>query len=406
MPLNTRLTAYELAFQIGDCGAALVVHTAGLDLEARDGKSITREDLLAVRPEHAPEPELADGGERAQVILYTSGTTGVPKGAVLSHRKTAYNTLNAQSYLGLRADDVAVVPIPLFHSFGLKILSVPVLSVGATAVLVDAFDPIGLQETLAEHRATLLGAVPVMYQRMIEAGLLPNCWRSLRFAFGAGAALQVDTIRSFHEIGVTLLQGYGQTETSILCCLDAEDALSRAGSVGRPVPHGEIRVGDAAGKTVAPGQRGEVLVRGPIVMSGYWQRPDATREATLDGWHRTGDLGVMDSDGFLSLVGRLKDMYITGGENVYPAEIEHVLGEHAEVLEVAVVGVPDPRWGESGRAYVVPKREPFDVSELLRWAAERLARYKIPREVVTIDELPRTASGKVQKHALLQRDPN
>jgi fatty-acyl-CoA synthase len=222
-------------------------------------------------------------------------------------------------------------------------------------------------------------------------------------ALCAGAALGVETIERFWRAGIRLKQGYGQTETSILCCLDADDALRKAGSVGRPVRFGEVRIADERGRTVPAGERGEVVVRGPIVMLGYWRRPEETAASRSDGWHRTGDLGVMDAEGFVTLVGRLKDMYISGGENVYPAEVERVLAQHPDVSEVAVVGVPDPRWGEAGRAYVVPARGEVDAAALIAWAGERLARYKLPREVVVVAELPRTASGKVQKHALLAR---
>jgi acyl-CoA synthetase (AMP-forming)/AMP-acid ligase II len=345
----------------------------------------------------------APGGEAPQVILYTSGTTGRPKGAVLPHRKTYWNTRNAEVYFELAERDVVVVPIPLFHSFGLKILSVPALFAGATAVLVSRFDPIGLQDCVARERASLLGAVPVMYERMLDAGLAAEKLAGLRFAFSAGAALGVETIERYWRAGIRLKQGYGQTETSILCCLDADDAVRKAGSVGRPVRFGEVRIADERGRTVPAGERGEVVVRGPIVMLGYWRRPEETAASRIDGWHRTGDLGVMDAEGFVTLVGRLKDMYISGGENVYPAEVERVLAQHPDVSEVAVVGVPDPRWGEAGRAYVVPARGALDGAALIAWAGERLARYKLPREVVVVAELPRTASGKVQKHALLAR---
>jgi fatty-acyl-CoA synthase len=401
IPLNTRLTAAELGFQLDDAEPRLAVRAANSDLPARHSTlALTPEELRARMPSLPPRVTAAPGGEAPQVILYTSGTTGQPKGAVLPHRKTYWNTRNAERYFELDSSSVVVCPIPLFHSFGLKILSVPALYCGATVVLVERFDPIGLQDCVARHRATLLGAVPVMYARMLDAGLAPQKLATLKFAFSAGAALATETIERYFAAGICLKQGYGQTETSILCCLDAADARRKAGSVGRPVPFGEVRIADAEGRVCAPGVRGEVQVRGPIVMLGYWRRPEETAASRVDGWHRTGDLGVVDSEGFVTLVGRLKELYISGGENVYPAEVERVLGQHGNVSEVAVVGVPDERWGEAGRAYVVPAREPFDSVELLAWASERLARYKLPREVVIVAELPRTASGKVQKHAL------
>ena len=403
IPLNTRLTAAELGFQLDDAEPRIAIRGAGANVPDRPGTLALSPDELrerAAAPLGAGAPAPTPGGDAPQVILYTSGTTGQPKGAVLPHRKTYWNTRNAELYFELERSSVVVCPIPLFHSFGLKILSVPALYCGATVVLVDRFDPIGLQDCVARHRATLLGAVPVMYSRMLDAGLAPEKLASLRFAFSAGAAIATETIERYFAAGICLKQGYGQTETSILCCLDAADARRKAGSVGRPVRFGEIRIADEKGRAVEPGRTGEVQVRGPIVMLGYWRRPEETAASRIDGWHRTGDLGVMDDEGFVTLVGRLKELYISGGENVYPAEVERVLAQHRNVSEVAVVGVPDPRWGEAGRAYVVPAREPFDSAELLAWAGERLARYKLPREVVIVAELPRTASGKVQKHAL------
>ena len=405
VPLNTRLTAAELAFQLDDCAPRVAVRAPGLDVPDREGTLALSPDALRARmPAQPPEIAAAPGGEAPQVIMYTSGTTGQPKGAVLPHRKTYWNTRNAEIYFEHDSSSVVIAPVPLFHSFGLKILSVPALYCGATVVLVDRFDPVGLQDCVARYRGTLLGAVPVMYERMLEAGLAREKLASLRFAFSAGAALRTETIARYFAAGVCLKQGYGQTETSILCCLDAVDAERKAGSVGRPVRFGELRIADAAGHEVPAGVQGEVQVRGPLVMLGYWRRAAETEQARQDGWHRTGDLGVRDAEGFVTLVGRLKELYISGGENVYPAEVERVLGQHPDVSEVAVVGVPDERWGETGRAYVVPARQPFDGAALLHWAAERLARYKLPREVVLVAELPRTASGKVQKHALLARE--
>ena len=294
------------------------------------------------------------------------------------------------------------MPVPLFHSFGLKILSVPTLFAGATIVLVDRFDPGDLQECVGRRQATLLGGVPVMYRRMVESGLRPERLKSLRFAFGAGAPLDVETVQRFGEVGVLLAQGYGQTETSILCCLAARDSIRHAGSVGRAVGHCALRIADERGATVAPGVEGEILVRGPIVMLEYWRRSEETETTRSDGWHRTGDLAVMDAEGFVTLVGRRNELFISGGENVYPAEVERVLEQHGNVSEVAVVGVRDERWGETGRAYVVPVLRPLDVEELRAWARQRLAGYKVPKEVVIVDALPRTASGKVQRHALLE----
>jgi fatty-acyl-CoA synthase len=401
VPLNTRLAAPEIAFQIRDCEPKVIVRTPEIPIPAEyRTRAVTPQALLAGAPADAPEPQLAAGGEAPQILMYTSGTMGVPKGALLPHRKTLYNSLNAEAFFKLGERDVVGVPVPLFHSFGLLILSVPALFCGAALVLVDHFDPEGLQRTIGEHGVTILGGVPIMFQRMLRQGLDRAALASLRYGFSAGAALDVETIRAFWDAGIPIQQAYGQTETSILCCLDAEDALRKAGSVGRPVRWGTIRIVDDDGRDVPPGTPGEIAVQGPILMLGYWNRPEETRAARPDGWHRTGDRGVMDDEGFVTLVGRLKDMYISGGENVYPAEVERVLEEHPRVSEVAVVGMPDAEWGEVGCAYVVPAEHPFDPDAMLAWARERLAGYKLPRRVVEVSSLPRTPSGKIQKQRL------
>jgi len=401
LPLNTRLAVPELAFQLDDAEPALLIADTGRELPERRGtRSWSREDLLAALPDRAEALPLAPGGEAPQVILYTSGTTGRPKGAVLPHRKTVSNTENAERYFGLSESDVVVVPVPLFHSYGLLILSVPALFAGARIVLVPRFDPRELQACVAREHATVLGAVPVMYRRMLDAGLDAGALGSLRVAWSAGAALDVDTIRAYHRAGVRLRQGYGQTETSILCCLDAAHSLSKAGSVGRPVGHCQLRIADTEGRSLPRGAEGEVQVRGGVVMLGYWRRPAETESARCDGWHRTGDLGVQDEEGFVTLVGRLGEMYISGGENVYPAEVERVLEQHPEVAEAAVVGVPDPEWGQVGHAWVVPRGAALDCDALLEWTRDRLAGYKRPRRISLAPALPRTPSGKVQKHLL------
>ena len=402
LPLNSRWTARELAFQLADAGPRIALTDPSIPLEPNDGTELVEIDRFrADLPRAAAEPELAPGGDAAQVIMYTSGTTGEPKGAVLPHRKTRANSENAVAYFGIEADDRVIVPVPLFHSYGLKILSVPTLSAGATVVLVNQFDAIGLQDCVREYRGTVLGAVPVMYRRMLQEGLDTDALASLRFGFSAGAPIDPETVRAYAARGLFLRQGFGQTETSILCAMDRnDDVLPKLGSVGRPVGNCELRIADESGKTLPPGITGEILVRGPIVMLGYWQRPVETKESQLDGWHRTGDLAFMDEDGFVTLVGRRKELYISGGENVYPAEVENVLLQHPNVADCAVLGVPDPEWGEVGHAYIVPREHPLQSDELLGWMRERLASFKLPRRIITADELPRTASGKVQKHLL------
>ena len=406
MPLNTRLTAGELAFQLDDCEPRLVVRAPELDVPARAGTlALAPDELRARMPARADDVATAPGGEAPQVILYTSGTTGQPKGAVLPHRKTYWNTRNAELYFELAPDSVVVTPIPLFHSFGLKILSVPALYCGATVVLVDRFDPArpaGLRRAPPRHAARRGARHVPAHAR--GTGSRRRSSRACASRSRPARRSRPRRSRATSPPGICLKQGYGQTETSILCCLDAADAERKAGSVGR---RGALRRaahrrrgGPRGCRRRAGGGPGARADRDARLLAAG---PSESAHARQDGWHRTGDLGVRDAEGFVTLVGRLKELYISGGENVYPAEVERVLGQHPDVSEVAVVGVPDERWGEAGRAYVVPAREPFDGAALLRWASERLARYKLPREVVVGGRAAAHRVGKGAEACVAQR---
>ncbi len=425
MPINARLAAPEVAWLLRDSGPRLLLVESDLaDLGRRAAAELADPPrLLAVGGDpDSFEARLAEADpiahseparpDDAALLLYTSGTTGRPKGALLPQRKALYNALNAQLFFDLRSTDRVLVPVPLFHSFGLKILSLPAFYAGASVHLMRRFDADEVWRTVEAEGITTLGGVPTMFRRLLES--LDRSPRrdtsSLRFLFTAGAPVPVELIRAFEARGLVLKQGFGQTETSILCCLDAWDAVRKAGSVGRPVFHAEVRVvrrEDLAGppsgwRDVEPGEPGEIVVRGPITMLGYWRQPAATAETLREGgWLLTGDLATVDEEGFLWLVGRAREIYISGGENVAPAEVEAALGLHPAVAEVAVIGVPDPEWGEAGRAFVVLRPGArASARELRRFAEERLARFKIPREFRFVESLPRTVTGKVQKHRL------
>jgi fatty-acyl-CoA synthase len=420
VPLNTRLAPPELAELLDDCRPALLLvedafgtladAACGAARRARPARlavPIAWEAALAAAAPAALAPVSA---EDAMILMYTSGTTGVPKGALLPHRKTLYNSLNAGIFFGLGPADRVLVVVPLFHSFGLSILALPTLFAGGEVVLLPRFDPVEVWQKVASHRITLLGGVPTQFAALLEAfdRARPDV-SSLRFLFTAGAAIPVELIHAFAARGLALKQGFGQTETSILCCLDAADAVRKAGSVGRPVRHAELRIVRREGLARPPaewedcavGERGEIVVRGPITMTGYWERPDATAETLRDGWLLTGDLGHFDDEGFVTLSGRSKEMFISGGENVYPRQVEAAYEQHPAIREIAVVGVPDPRWGEVGRAYVVLRPgATLDPEALARFGRERLAAFKVPKSFVAVPALPRTASGKIQKHRL------
>jgi fatty-acyl-CoA synthase len=424
VPLNALLAPPEIRFLLDDARPGALLHEASLapGVAAAGGERVplriavggepdAYERALAAAP---PAPEVTPvAPDDPMLLMYTSGTTGAPKGALLPHRKTLYNTLNAELFFDLGSHDRVLVVVPLFHSFGLAILSIPALYAGAGVVLQRRFDPEAVWSAVAAHGITLLGGVPTMYRDLLDvlergpAGRFDL--RTLRFLFTAGAAIPVELIRAFEARGLVLKQGFGQTETSILCCLDARDALRKAGSVGRPVFHADVRVVTRESvelpaerwREADVGETGEIVVQGPITMLGYWNQPEETARVLRDGWLRTGDLAQRDAEGFLTLVGRAREMYISGGENVYPAQVERVYHEHPDVREIAVVGVPDARWGEVGRAYVVlASGVRLDAEALRAWGRERLAAFKVPRSFVAVDSLPRNPSGKVQKHRL------
>ena len=342
--------------------------------------------------------------EEPHVIMYTSGTTGQPKGAVLSHRKTFFNCLNADIFFKLHFDDIMLIVTPLFHSGGLFIQAAPILYKGATLVIHSKFDPRLTFKDITRYRVTKFQGVPTIYRALLR---IPPAERgdlsSLSVCVIGGEKTTVELLRQCGKAGFPLRQIMGQTETSILLWASEEDFLKKPGTVGRPVFHAEVDIFDRDGGRTPPGEVGEIVVRGSITMKEYWQDPVKTEETIKNGWHYTGDLGKKDEDGYFYLVDRAKDMYISGGENVYPAEVEKVLREHPGIEDVAVAGVPDPVWGETGVAFIITKPgNTLNPAELLELCDGRIARYKWPKKIVFCEDFPRTALGKVRKAILIE----
>lgn len=345
--------------------------------------------------------------EEPHVIMYTSGTTGHPKGAVLSHRKTLFNCLNADIFFKLHFDDIMLIVLPLFHSGGLFIQASPVIYKGATMILHPGFDPIRTYEDMERFRVTKFLGVPTVYRSLIEVGRTKKYdISSLRVSAIGGEKVSPELLTMCKASGFPVRQIMGQTETSILFWASEEDSFRKPGTVGRPVFHAEVNLVDKNDRSVKAGEIGEIIVRGSIMMKEYWQDPVRTEETIRNGWLHTGDLALKDEEGFYYLIDRVKDMYVTGGENVYPAEVERVLREHPLVEDVAVVGVPDEKWGEVGKAFVIPaKGKTVSPEEILSFCKGRLARFKWPREVVFCKGFPRTTLGKVRKMALVNDTP-
>jgi fatty-acyl-CoA synthase len=415
VPLNTRLAAPELAYILRDSGAAALIWSPRLtpvveELRARaperwdlglDGYEAA---LSTVEPEPIDPP--VDPGETC-MLMYTSGTTGRPKGVMLTHANVTWNTMNLLVDVDVTSEEVTLVSAPMFHVAALNQTVLPTFCKGGTAILVSAFDPDGTLELIERQRVTFLFGVPAMFlaiarsPRWAEADL-----SSVRSAICGGAPVPEPLIATYRQRGVTLQQGYGLTECAPgATFLRAGDSPAKAGSAGTPAFFTDVRLAALDGGPVPPHEPGEVQIQGPNVMAGYWGQPEETAAAlTADGWLRTGDIAVADDEGYLYIRDRLKDLIISGGENIYPAEVEDVIYQHPAVAECAIIGVPDERWGEVGRAVVVlragARLEPAD---LLAFLDGKIARYKIPKSVVFADGLPRTASGKVLKQELRDR---
>ncbi len=427
VPINFRLTIQELDYTLKDSRPRLFVfssryaeiflpHVSNYQrppmLFACLGGQSASDEILDYRTETASfsgkKPFLTQSlgptdPEEPHVIMYTSGTTGQPKGAVLSHRKTFFNCLNADLFFQLHFDDVMLVLLPLFHSGGLFIQASPILYIGATMVIHPKFDVLKTYEDIYRFKVTKLLGVPTVYRSLLRVS--PDKrgdLSSLKVCAIGGEKTTHELLLECRDAGFFLRQIMGQTETSILLWASEEESLQKPGTVGRPVFHAEVNLVDRHGKCAGPDEVGEIVVRGSIMMKEYWQDPVKTEETIKNGWLHTGDLARKDNDGYYYLMDRAKDMYISGGENVYPAEIEKILREQEGIEDIAVIGVPDDIWGEVGHAFVILKQGvSLTAEDVIAFCANRAARYKWPQYVDFCTDFPRTSLGKVKKSVLL-----
>jgi long-chain acyl-CoA synthetase len=410
VPLNQRHTAAELAYALEDSGARVLFVASGIDypdgivdhvIDLDEGY----EALVAAAPT-AEFPDVLPPDTMAG-LFYTGGTTGASKGVILSHRNLVANAFHFQAQFAFRPDTSWLVAAPLFHAAG----SIAVLATvwhGGCQVMLPVFEPAAALDLIEAHRVTATLVVPTMLAALAEEQLArPRDVASLRLLSHGGSPVATETLRRAHQAfgGAELMHLYGTTETApIVTIMANEDALldtPQARSCGQPAIGVEVRVLDEeTGRTAVAGAVGEVVIRGENVMAGYWNKPEATAEAMVDGWYRTGDLGYMDERSFLYLVDRAKDMIVSGGENVYSTEVEEVLYGHPAVLEAAVFGIPDARWGEAVHAVVVPRGEVAE-ADLVSHCRGAIADYKIPKRIeLRTNPLPKSGAGKVLKREL------
>jgi fatty-acyl-CoA synthase len=337
--------------------------------------------------------------------MYTAGTTGRPKGAVLSQGASFFNAINLTVDMNFSAADRNLSVLPMFHIGGIGLFTLPMLYVGGTVVIQKVFDPAVTLQLLRQEKITLFFGVAAIFLFLIQhADFDRAAFENARVVMSGGAPLPVNLVHQYLAAGIVLQQGFGMSEAApSIATLARELAVEKAGAIGRPLLHVEARIVDDAMRELGPGEVGELVIRGPNLMQGYWNRPEATEEAFAGGWFHTGDLARRDADGDFFIVDRKKDMIISGGENIYPAEVENAIYEMPQVAEAAVIGIPDSTWGEVGCAVVVLKPEKELTAEAVAaFLKERLARYKVPRRVVFMEQLPRNAAGKVLKNALRQ----
>lgn len=409
VPLSTRATGYELAGIAADAGLSALLYESGfekaLDVlrrEAEIPRYVSLDDQLpgAEDPLEAPVPR---DPEHLWALLYTSGTTGKPKGVMVPHRQVLWNGYNTTACWQLREDDISPVFTPLYHAGGLGAFLVPIFTIGGTIVLHRGFDAGEVWQTIETERCTVVLGVPAIWKLLMEHERFATVdLGSVRWLISGGAPLPTYIIEAYQSRGVGFKQGFGMTEVGVNCfAMTLEDSERKRGSIGKPLMLTEARVADQKERVCAPDEVGELQFRGPHVCAGYWKQPGATAAAfNEEGWFKSGDMARRDADGFFYIAGRSKDMYISGGVNVYPAEIEALLLQHPGVQDAAVIGVEDERWGESGVAFVVARESPLEADALKAFLAERIAKYKLPREFRVVEALPRTPYGKVVKAEL------
>ncbi|PKN70424.1 MAG: hypothetical protein CVU54_06110 [Deltaproteobacteria bacterium HGW-Deltaproteobacteria-12] len=423
VPLNWRLTPVELTFIVSDSGAEVLFFDASFEATAEElrNKAAVRtlislsgmsklaaaknyDEIIADMPVTEPTPDASVGFDTPHIIMYTAGTTGKPKGAVLTQGASFWNAVNLVVSMNITNADRNLNVLPMFHIGGIGLFTLPVFYMGGTVILTRTFDPSKALDLIRKERVSIFMGVPAIFLFLASQPDF-QCMKDVRIIMSGGAPLPVSLIKLYEEKGLKLVQGFGMSEAApSIAVLEPSMYLKKAGSIGRRLMHLETRVVDEDMNDVGPDKIGELIMRGPNVMIGYWNRPEATAEAFRGGWFHSGDLARREADGSLYIVDRSKDMYISGGENVYPAEVENAIYDIPEIGEAAVIGIPDQKWGEVGKAIVTVKPgKNLTEEQIISHLKGCLAKFKVPAGVVFVDALPRNAMGKVLKNTLREK---
>jgi fatty-acyl-CoA synthase len=411
VPVNYRLSPREIDYLLGDADPAMVLvepkfHDLLRDAPQAAGlRQLELSQLFSLSAEAgAPQPAELTANDPV-FILYTSGTTGFPKGALYTHEMLLWNSLNTALRLNVTSSDRTLMVMPPFHTGGWNVLTTPFLHFGATVVLLPKFDAEQVMDLLEQERINLFMGVPTMIKMMSEVPRFEAVdLAALRYFIVGGEALPIPVIERWNQKGVPIRQGYGLTEVGPnVTSLPEADAIRKIGSIGFPNFYLQTKLVDEQGETVVGAGRGEFWLQGPVVTPGYWRQPEATAKSITDGWFHTGDVLERDAEGYLYVVDRIKNMFISGGENVYPAEIEHFLRKHPAIAEVAVLGVPDERWGEVGKAFVVLQAATTATAEELKgYCLNGLAKFKVPKHFAFVAAIPKNDTGKVDRKKLAE----
>ena len=419
LPLNWRLTKPELEYILNDSTPTVLIYDSGFldislelqkDCQIKESLQTDNEDPssqyeIALKESNGKYEEVPTTHDDLIMIMYTSGTTGHPKGAMINHRMQLYNCINLATPVFISPETVQLVVLPLFHTGGMNCYANPVLHAGGELILIREFDP-GLALSIlgnSDYKVSHFFAVPAPYQFMMNHPDFDKTDLSFLKIAGIGGAPCAEAIlKTWSGRGVSMIQGWGMTETSPGGIgLDAADAERKIGSAGKPLMHTEVKVVDDDGNELPWGEVGELYIRGPNITPGYWNKPEATEDSFDGDWLKTGDAARFDDEGFVYIVDRWKDMYISGGENVYPAEVENVIYQLPQIAEAAVIGVPDERWGETGKVFISLKEgQTIEEKEIIEHCLKNLAKFKVPQSVEFIELLPRNATGKVLKREL------